>query len=136
VTPVNDPHSIETPAGLRITFDDHKKTITIHTPANNQIVLSDDAKSITIHDQSGNKVQMTAGGITLDSASDVTIKAGGNISISAVGNISTQAAGDLTMGGVNVSCAAQSAFTATGNITATLSASGETIVKGAIVAIN
>ncbi|VAW84527.1 VgrG protein [hydrothermal vent metagenome] len=122
---------------LKIELDDEKKIITIVTPGENTVVLSDDGKSILLQDQSGNKVELNDGGITIDSPKDITISAKGKISMEAVGNVEVTSSGaDVTVDGLNITHTANVGFTAKGNATAELSASGQTTVKGAMVMIN
>jgi Rhs element Vgr protein len=136
LTAENNTKAIVTRSKLRILFDEDKKVITLITPAANQIVISDDAKSITLLDQTANKVQLSPDGILLDSPKDIVISAKGKITMSAVGDISQTAQADVKVSGLNVSNTAQVGFKATGSATAELSASGQTVVKGAIVMIN
>jgi len=122
---------------LKIEFDDEKKVITIVTPGNNTVVLSDDGKSILLQDQNDNKVELSDSGIVLDSPKDITISAQGKIAMTAVGNIElSSSGGDVTEDGLNITHTAQVGFTAEGNATAELSASGQTTIKGAMVMIN
>jgi len=122
---------------LKIEFDDEKKVITIVTPGNNTVVLSDDGKSILLQDQNDNKVELSDSGIVLDSPKDITISAQGKIAMAAVGNIElSSSGGDVTEDGLNITHTAQVGFTAEGNATAELSASGQTTIKGAMVMIN
>lgn len=129
--------SIITKAKLKITFDDEKKLMKFETPGANSITISDEDKSILIKDQNGNSVKMSSAGIDLDSAKDINLKAQGNISIKATTKVSIEASGgDVEMKGLNIKNTAQVGFTAKGNATAELSASGQTTVKGAMVMIN
>jgi Rhs element Vgr protein len=128
--------SLTTKSQLKVQFDDEKKIITIETPGGNKITLSDDAKGIEIADQNSNSIKMSSSGIALSSAKDITLDAKGNITISATGKLSLSAKQDLASEGMNVTCTAQMGFTAKGNATAELSASGQTTVKGGIVMIN
>jgi Rhs element Vgr protein len=122
---------------LKIEFDDEKKVITIVTPGNNTVVLSDDGKSILLQDQNDNKVELSDSGIVLDSPKDITVSAQGKIAMTAVGNIElSSSGGDVTEEGLNITHTAQVGFTAEGNATAELSASGQTTIKGAMVMIN
>ena len=132
----NNTKAIVTRAKLRLVFDEEKKEITIITPAENKIVLSDDSKSILLQDQTGNKVQLDPSGILIDSPKDITVNAKGKIAISAIGEISATAQQDVSVTGLNVTNTAQVGFTAKGNATAELSASGQTTVRGALVMIN
>jgi len=122
---------------LKIEFDDENKVITIVTPGNNTVVLSDDGKSILLQDQNDNKVELSDSGIVLDSPKDITVSAQGKIAMTAVGNIElSSSGGDVTEEGLNITHTAQVGFTAEGNATAEVSASGQTTIKGAMVMIN
>ena len=132
----NNTKAIVTRCKSKIEFDDAKKIITVTTPGNNKVVLSDEGKSILLQDQNGNKVELGAGGITLDSPKDIKISAKGSIAIDATSAISVSSKADVKSSGLNVSCDAQVAFTAKGAASAELSASGQTVVKGAMVRIN
>ncbi|MES2004838.1 MAG: type VI secretion system tip protein VgrG [Bacteroidota bacterium] len=128
--------SITTKSKLKITMDDEKKIISIETPGGNKITFSDDAKSIEIVDQSNNSLKMTSSGIDLKSDKDITIKATGGITLDATGKLTLKAQQDVAVTGLNVTATANIGFTAKGNATAELSASGQITVKGAMVMIN
>ena len=128
--------AITTKAKLNVTFNDEKKDIIIQTPGGNKITISDDQKSISIEDQNSNSIKMTSSGIVINSGKDITLKATGNITLDATGKVSVTAKQDVAVSGLNISNTAQMGFTAKGNATAELSASGQTTVKGAIVMIN
>lgn len=132
----NNTKAIVTHCKSKIEFDDAKKIITVTTPGNNKVVLSDEGKSILLQDQNSNKVELGPDGITLDSPKDIKISAKGSIAIDAIGAISISSEADVKSRGLNVSCDAQVAFTARGAASAELSASGQTVVKGAMVMIN
>lgn len=121
---------------LTLEYDEEKKKISIFTPAGNKAVLDDDSKTILLQDQHGNKVQLSDSGILLDSPKDISINAKGKISLQAVGNIELAAQADVKAEGLNISQEAKVGFTAKGNASAELSASGQTTVKGAMVMIN
>lgn len=127
---------LSTKTQLKLQFDDENKIITIQTPGGNSITLSDKDKSIEIADQNSNSIKMTSSGIALSSAKDITISAQGSITVSATSKLSLSANQDLEASGMNVTCSAQMGFTAKGNATAELSASGQTTVKGGMVMIN
>jgi Rhs element Vgr protein len=128
--------SITTKQKIKITMDDEKKIITIETPGNNKITISDDAKSIEMKDQNNNSVKLSSSGIDLNSAKDITIKATGGITLDATSKVTISAKQDVAVTGLNVNATANVGFTAKGNATAEISASGQTTVKGAIVMIN
>ncbi len=132
----NNIKAIVTRCQARIEFDDDKKIITVQTPGDNKVVLSDDEKSILLQDQNGNKVELSPGGIVLDSPKDIKMSAKGSITIDAVGAVSVKSKADVSSSGLNVNCDAQVGFTAKGAASAELSASGQTVVKGAMVMIN
>ena len=132
----NNTKAIVTRSQLKIEFDDDKKITTIITPGGNQVVLSDDQKSICLQDQNSNKVELSPDGIAMDSSKDVTIKAKGKLTIDAIGAVEVTSKADVKVAGLNVEHNANVGFTAKGNATAELSASGQTTVKGAMVMIN
>jgi Rhs element Vgr protein len=136
LTAENNFKALVTRSQLKMEFDDDKKVITCITPGNNKIVISDEGKSILLQDQNDNKVELSPGGILLDSPKDITIKAGGKVAISATQNVEVAAQMDVKVAGANISQAADIGFTAKGGATAELSASGQTTVKGAMVMIN
>ena len=128
--------TLTTKSKLKISFDDEKKIILIETPGGNKITLSDEDKSIGLNDQNNNSVKLSADGIDLNSAGAISIQAKGNISLQATGKLSLSAQEDATLSGLNINQTAQVGYTAKGNASAELSASGQTVVKGAIVMIN
>ncbi len=136
VESTNKIKAIVTKSKMKIEFDEDKKIITLVTPGANTIIISDDGKSIELKDQNSNSVKLSSDGITLDSAKDVSISAKGNITLDAVGKVSVSAKQDTAIAGMNVTATAQVGFTAKGNATAEVSASGQTTVKGGIVMIN
>lgn len=132
----NNTKAIMTRCKSKIEFDDDKKVITITTPGKNNIVFSDTDKSIVITDQNSNKIEMAAGGITLDSPKDIKITAKGGITLDAVGAVSITSKADVKTAGLNINSEAQVGFVAKGTANAELSAAGQTVVKGAMVMIN
>jgi Rhs element Vgr protein len=123
VFPEKDDNHIKgfvTRSKIKLTFDDDKKIITLQTPGENKIVLDDDDGSILLQDQSGNKIKMDNAGITIESASDLILKATKNVTIQ----------------GKKIEATADVEFAAKGNTTASLKSSGQTEIKGGIVAIN
>lgn len=129
--------AIVTKSDLKIEFNDQDKILTIETPGKNSFVLSDKDKSITVKDLNGNKITMTSSGISMQSTKDVVIKAGRNIDLFAGQNIELKSSGgNVSLQGINVEAKAKVAFSAQGNASAELKASGQTTVKGAVVIIN
>jgi Rhs element Vgr protein len=138
-TPADNNNYIKTlitKSKLKFSFDDEKKIMKFETPGGNSILLSDDAKSIEIADQNSNTIKMTSSGITIESQKDITLKATGNITLDATGKLNLSAKQDVAVSGMNVNHTAQVGFTAKGNATAEVSASGQTTLKGGIVMIN
>lgn len=136
LTADNFKKAIVTKSKLKLEFDDDKKIVTIITPGKNQIVISDDGKSILLKDQTNNQIKLSEDGILLDSPKDITISAKGKISISAVGNVAVDSKADFEAGATNITHTAKAGFTAKGNASAEISASGQTTVKGSMVMIN
>lgn len=132
----NNTKAIVTRENMRIEFNEEKKIITISTPGKNTVEISDDAKHIRLTDQHKNEIKMDSGGITLASSKDITLKAKGGITLDATTKISGTAKQDIALEGLNIKAQAKIGVTVKGNATAELSASGQTIVKGAMVMIN
>ncbi len=116
----NNEKGITTRSGMKLVFDDDKVSFTLETPNGNSIIISEDEGAINIVDENGNKVDLTADGITLESASDFNIKA----------------AGDVNIEGMNINIKSQAQFKAEGSAGAEMSTSGQAVVKGSIVMIN
>ncbi|VAW60032.1 VgrG protein [hydrothermal vent metagenome] len=136
LTAENFTKSLTTASKLKITFDDDKKVITLETPGGHSIVMDDDAQNIVVTDSNSNVTEMNSSGIAMSSPGDITLKADGKISLTATGNIEASATGDVTVDGMNITASANTAFTAKGNASSELSASGTTTIKGAMVLIN
>ncbi len=107
-------------SGMKIIFDDDKKSIDIETPAGNKILISEDQKTIMMQDQNGNKFTMDQNGITIESIKDLSLKA----------------SNDFSTQGVNASIQGSAQTTVKGGSGAELSSGGNTAVKGSIVQIN
>jgi Rhs element Vgr protein len=131
----NPTKAIVTKNKLKLVLDDDKKNINIETPGGNKIVISDENKTITITDQNKNKVEMSSSGIVLDSPKDISITSKGNFTVDAM-KIALTSKGDVAIEGLNVNAKAKMAFSAEGSAQASLKASGQVEVKGAIVMIN
>ena len=128
--------AIVTQSKLKIEFDDDKKSTSIITPAGNTIVLSDDEESIAITDQNKNKIELNGDGIVIDSPKDISITSKSKIKLDGTGGIELQSTGDIKLAGMNIDQSANASFTAKGNASAELSASGSTTIKGAMVMVN
>ena len=124
------------PGGRRIAFDDGGNTLRITTPAGQTAVLSDEDQAIRLQDASGNRVELTQAGLQLFSPNDITLSAHGDIRLDAAGALLIKSAMDVKLQGMNVACEAAVGFVGKGSATAELSASGQTVVKGAMVMIN
>lgn len=132
----NNTKAIVTREKLRIEFDEEKKVITVATPGKNTLEINDDGKSITLTDQHKNEIKMDSGGISLTSAKDITLKAKGGITLDATSKISGTAQQDVSLEGTDVKVQAKMGATIKGNLTAELSSSGQTTIKGMTVMIN
>lgn len=132
----NNIKALVTRSKMKLEFDEEKKVITVVTPGGNKVVLNDDEQTIFLNDQNDNKVTLDPSGICLDSPKDISIKAVGKISLEATGEIGVTSDADLKMTGLNIENNANAGFTAKGNASAEVSASGQTTVKGAMVMIN
>jgi len=132
----NNKKAFVTREQMKIEFDEEKKMLTLSTPAGNTVELSDDGKHVKLTDQNKNEITMNKNGITLSSAKDITLTAKGNITMDATMKLSGIARQDASLEGLNVAVQAKVGATVKGNVTAELSASGRTTVKGAMVMIN
>ena len=133
----NNMKQILTREKLSVEFNEEKKSITISTPGKRKFVLDDDAKKISVEDGSGNKIEMSDSGIKMESKKDIAIDTKGKFSVSAVSGMNLAVkSGDLKGEGLNVEFNGKVGFTGKGNAKAEVSASGQTVIKGAMVMIN
>lgn len=116
----NHQKAIVTREKLQVLFDDEKKLITLSTPGGNLLTLNDDDGGIFLEDQNGNKITMDSNGISIETNKAINIKA-------------TQ---DASIEGNNTTVKANVQLKLQGTSGSELSASGNTVVKGAIVQIN
>jgi uncharacterized protein involved in type VI secretion and phage assembly len=135
-TQQNQKKAIVTREKLTIEFDEEKKSITILTPGKNMVEISDERKTIRLADQNRNELIMDSNGISISSNKDITLKSMGKIMLDAINKVSIISKSDIVLEGLNVNASAQVGLTCKGNATAEFSASGQTVVKGAIVMIN
>lgn len=135
-TAENNKKAIVTRSKMRIEFDDEKKAITLVTPGKNQIEIDDDGKCIKLCDQHKNEIVMDSNGIMLSSGKDIVLKAKGNVKMDATAKVEITAKSDVSIDGSNVKATAKIGFAAKGNASAEVSASGQTVIKGAMVMIN
>ena len=137
LTEKNEIKAIVTKEKLTIEFNDEKKIISIRTPGNNMIEINDDGKSVTINDQNKNSFIMDTNGVTIQSDKDIILKAKGNITVEANSKLGMKSStSDVSIEGTNVKAQAKIEISLKGNAKAELNASGQTIVKGAMVMIN
>jgi Rhs element Vgr protein len=106
---------------LKLSFNDDTKVVELSTPAGNTITLSEQDTAITIVDQNGNTIEMTADGITIESAKALTLKAGTELTLESGTSFSVKGGADLKL---------------EGTASAELSCSATTTVKGGLVQIN
>jgi Rhs element Vgr protein len=128
--------SIHSKSGIKIRFDDEDKILVLETPGGNSFTLDDKEKKITLKDIKGNTLVLNDSGIAMDSEKDIKMSAKGDIAIKATGGIDLKANSDVKADGANIQLSAKAGFTAKGNASAEVSASGQTTVKGAMVMIN
>jgi len=107
-------------SGIKLIFNDDKKSVLVETPGSRVLELNDDSNSITLKDGNGNKMVIDQGGITIESATDLTIKAGSSISIAAP----------------QISLKADASMSVEGSGSTSVSSSGITEIKGSLVKIN
>ncbi|MCC8096167.1 MAG: hypothetical protein LIP05_12905 [Tannerellaceae bacterium] len=136
LTKENTIRSIFTKTQMKIEFDEKDKNITIRTPGENTILISDKDKSILLEDQHKNKIRMDQNGIRIDSTGNMTLKAKKNITLEAGAGIRQAAQSDIECTGMNIEAKPYAALTIKGNTKSEVSASGQTIIKGAMVMIN
>lgn len=105
---------------ITIELDDEKKALKIATPGGNTLLVSDDQKGLCLEDQNGNTIVMNDQGVTIESKKALSLKA----------------AQDVSIEGNNVNIKANAQLKATGNASSEISASGNTVIKGAMVQIN
>ena len=115
----NHEKGIFTKNKMKILFNDDEESITIKNDQENQILISD--SSIELSDNNGNKIIMNEDGILIESDKDIIIRS---------------RTGDLTAEAINVDIKASAEAKLSGVGSAEISASGQVVVKGAMVQIN
>lgn len=121
---------------FKIIFNEAEGCFTISTPGGTSMKISDQQPAWVMQDRNGNTISSSNAGIEITSGTNLTIKANGSISLDATADITLNAAGNVNLNGLNINQTAQVAFTAKAAATAELSASGQTVLKGALVMIN
>ncbi|MDU1891987.1 MAG: type VI secretion system tip protein VgrG [Dysgonomonas sp.] len=135
-TAENNMKAFVTRSQLKMEFDEDKKTIVFSTPGKNRIEINDDGKCIKLTDLNKNEIIMDSNGISLSSEKDIILKAKGNVMMDAAEKTEIAAKSDISLNGANIKATAKVGFSAKGNASAELSASGQTTVKGGMVMIN
>ncbi len=107
-------------SGIKMSFDDEKKSLVLETPGNRMLEMDDDSGTIIIKDANGNKILMDSNGITIESAKDLVLKAAKSISLSAP-EVDIKA--DVTM-------------SVEGAVSTSVKSNGITEIKGSMVKIN
>ncbi len=105
---------------MKLVFNDDEKSITLSTESGNSVLLSEDEGGIVIVDENDNSIKLSSDGINIESAKDIILKA----------------SGDIKLEGNNIEQKANMNFKAEGSAGAEVSASGNTVIKGAMVQIN
>ncbi|MCD8260831.1 MAG: type VI secretion system tip protein VgrG [Bacteroides sp.] len=132
----NNVWGIKIRSGMKMEFQEEESSITLETPKGNIFCLTDDQEKIFLSDQHGNKIEMKSEGIVLDSVGSISLKAQGDITLEAGTALKGEAGTDMTWEGMNINATAGMAFVAKGSTKAELTATGQTVIKGAMVAIN
>ncbi len=114
----NNEKGFTTRSGMKMIFDDNKKSFTLQTPAGKKIIIDEQGKQFLLADENGNSIVMKPNGITIKSSGTITLS-GGNIAISG-GGISAKGS-DVKLQG-------------SGN--AELKSGGVLTIQGALVKIN
>ncbi|WP_271782138.1 type VI secretion system tip protein VgrG [Aquimarina algiphila] len=107
--------------GIKLVFDDEKKSLTIETPAGKKITLDEDEAVIKLEDENNNKIIMDSNGIVIESGGGLELKSNQDLKIE---------------GGTNLELKAGASFKAEGSAGAELSTSAVAVLKGSLVQIN
>lgn len=132
----NNTKAIVSRAQVTIEIDEEKKCIKISTPGGHAVTLDDDAKKVTVVDSNNNSLEMASGGVTLTSPANITIKADGSMTLEAQAGVTVKSAAKVAIEAPQVQANASIAFSAQGQASAELTASGQVTVRGALVMIN
>lgn len=132
----NDIKAIVSRAKVTIEIDEEKKQIKISTPGGHAVTLDDDTQKVTIVDSNNNSLEMAAGGVTLKSPANITIKADGSMTLDAQAGVTVKSAAKVAIEAPQIQANASVAFSAQGQASAELTASGKVTVQGALVTIN
>lgn len=107
--------------GIKLVFNDDRKSLTIETPKGKKVIIDDKAGTISLQNGTKSKVTLQQKKISLECNGDIAIKASG---------------GNIRLEGNNVEVKAQAQFKAAGNGGAEVSTSGVAVLKGSLVQIN
>ncbi|EZH71840.1 type IV secretion protein Rhs [Aquimarina atlantica] len=107
--------------GIKLVFDDEKKSVSIETPAGKKIVLDEDEGAIKLEDENNNKLIMDSEGIVIESGGKLELKSSQDLKVE---------------GGTNLELKAGASFKAEGSAGAELSTSAVAVLKGSLVQIN
>ncbi|MFK7845269.1 MAG: type VI secretion system tip protein VgrG [Rhodothermales bacterium] len=132
----NTRKGIVTKGQMKILFDDENHDIQLETSSGQTLSLNDKGASITLKDANNNKVEMSATGITLESAGTILMKAGKQLLLDSKDDMGLATKRNLTMDGLSIDADAKIAFSANGEGSASLKAGGQVTVQGAMVMIN
>jgi Rhs element Vgr protein len=116
----NHEKGFKTRSKMKLLFNDDKKSFTLETPAGNKFIITEEDKKILLEDQNGNKITMNEDGIKIESIKDIVLLA----------------RNDIKAEGVNVDIKGSARVKVNGSAGAEFSASGNTVVRGAMVQIN
>ena len=145
----NEVRTIKTPAGIEIKMEDvqGKEKLTINTPSGAMLQLDDENKSISLQDKNAeNKLTILweKGEITLSAKTKLTLSAGNtSLVLESSGNMTGTASKTVSLDGTDVELKAKNGLTENGanvdikaNGMLNAQASGNTVIKGAMVQIN
>ncbi|WP_282084923.1 type VI secretion system tip protein VgrG [Aquimarina algiphila] len=107
--------------GIKLVFDDEKKSVSIETPAGKKILLDEDEGAIKLEDENNNKFIMDSDGIVIESGGKLELKSSQDLKIE---------------GGINLELKAGANFKAEGSAGAEVSTSAVAVLKGSLVQIN
>jgi len=146
---VNEISSIRTPTGIEIKFDDKKdrQTLLAKTPSGSNMLIDDGTKTITVRDKDAKNaltIKWGDGEIELKADKKLTLVSGNSkITLQSDGEISIESNSSVSVKSRDVTVKADASFDAESaassvkaNTMLTLTSSGQTVVKGAIVNIN
>ncbi len=121
---------------LSIEFNDEEKSISLSIKDGGKVAINDKDKLITIKDVNENTISLTEKSLTIESKGDLIFKAEGLISFESGKDIDAKSGKDFKVKGTNIKMTADSVMEVKGGSKAELSASGNAVVKGALVKIN